>query len=347
MLRELWKVIVLLTQNSVHITFAIVGGIINFLPLYIGVESHVEESIYASSITGQYYIGINLFLLGLLAPLIIDTALDIMTSLPVLISSQWRRKREGSGKGNANGESLVGSTLNTAETVVFIVGMLLLPISAVLPGSNEKRALISLCCRKATTTLVGSAFASSLARYFTGSEREVIGLITSVGIICISIGGAVSVLTNNMSDAPAGTFYAVAITFQYTAGALILGNCLYWLATNLILPNTRFLSLSAKHSERNSERTPTESVYSDSGKAPAGEHAKGRVVFFRTIHTLTAVIYIVLQAALQIAYKIANNLTEMQAVTLSVPIIIWALSILIRSMRQVKLAAFENLVRVN
>jgi hypothetical protein len=221
-------------------------------------------------------------------------------------------------------------------------------MSLFLPDSTKNLALVSLCCRKATTTLLGGAFASSLARYFSGSEHVVVSCIMVICIISLGVGGTVSTFANNITNEPAGREYAVGIAFQYTAAILLLGNSLYWLTKNLFPQQAHFLrelicggliapaiSDSYLHTENVGGNNTSP------GSSASGDHG---VVFFRAVHVITAVLYIFLQGGLQAAYKIANNATEMQVAALSAPMIIWALSILIRSMRQVKLAAFENLV---
>ena len=345
-----------LSMNSIHLFMTLVGGLINFLPLFIGAESYMEDSIYATSIKEEPYKDSNIFILGLLSPLVIDTVLDIFSSLYDGILESKRKHNnmdEKKKKTNKKQSTLVGSVLNNGETVVFIIGMIILPLSALLPDSTQKLALISLCCREAAITLLGGTFMCSLTRYFNGTERTIACHVTEAVIVFLCIGNTIGTFDNNLVTEKVSSLplFLTAIGFQYSAAALVLGCCFYWLAWNVFQRQAKFIRglvyimrqfSSSVHLDQQRSPAALEKINDQDSKAEFG--TQDSVTFFRAVHITTAIFYIIVQGSMQSSFKTFNNVNGIQTMALSTPIILLALSILIRTMRQIKVAAFDNLV---
>lgn len=335
----------MLSENSFHLAVTVLMGLVNLLPLFIGVDSQVENSIYASTLSAPSYRGINYFLIGILAPLIVDTTLDIF---------QLLLKRFYSSAGDSSGNnrdptklSFVGSTLNTGEIIVFIIGMLIVPVVVLLPiGYTPHSTLVAICCWKVSINLLGGAYLSSLTRYFNGRKRVIMSCVTIAIVVVLAIGGIVSTLALNVDGTDINNkLFPIGLAFLYIPAALAFVSSVYWLAVEAYNLEVISMLCRIRGGAMNHDQPETShNTNAMNGKKDDSDFEKYNVRFFRTVHIITFMVYLILWAALSSSAKSIKNATEFQAISLTVPMIIWTLSILVRTMRQVQLAAFENLV---
>jgi hypothetical protein len=340
-----------LTKNYVHLWMTVAAGIIVLLPLFLGVDSYVEDSQYAATMKSPMYRGINFFLLGILVPLIMDTLLDVYQ----LIVKRLQSKSDKSNPSrNPTKLSFVGSIMNTYEIIVFAAGVAVVPLTTLmLPDTNKKATLIVLCCWKVSTALIGGSYMSSLTRFFSGTKHIIMSFLTVVCIILLALGGVISLLALNYTGSAVNVpLFSAGIALNYSMAVLAVVCNIYWLTSVAYADHLRsiynricgaFIMQSSSVLEEPQPPSPAVSapLQRDGGGVV---FVKYQVTFFRTVHVLTSMLFIIMFGAAQALFKVLKNATELQAILYLMPMLVWGLSTLLRIMRQVQLAALENMV---
>ena len=143
-----------LSSSNLHVLLCLLGGICCFLPLMTGAPSYIEESILSRSlVSGFYYRDTSVALLALAVPLAADIGIDFFI---LLIKGR---------KAPSNDAICFQSSVCSFQKLTCLIGIVIVPITAYLPGHHSNHALIYVCCNKCRTLMVGSIVMISLSQY--------------------------------------------------------------------------------------------------------------------------------------------------------------------------------------
>jgi hypothetical protein len=252
-----------IVENGHHLILTIVAGVLNFIPVFTSVQSNVEGSFYASSLHSDVFRGGSLVLLTLIVPLGFDLLFDIL-------NGDADSGGNGGKKRSARASPIGDITVNSLETVVFFLGLAIWPISAFLPESTSRLALISLCCRKSATNMVGGAFVSSLARYDDWTRPSLAKFLAFSVIVLLCVGGILSTFAENATANGhlMNSIFYVGEAFGFVGGATIVIMCALWLIS---IAESSWATLSKSNA---SKTTPNDAVpKKDDSKGSGGAGA--------------------------------------------------------------------------
>lgn len=143
-----------LSSSNLHVLLCLLGGICCFLPVMTGAPSLIEESILSRSLeSGFYYRDTSVALLALAVPLAADIGIDFFI---LLINGK---------KAPSNDAICFQCSVCSFQKLTCLIGIVIVPITAYLPGQYSNHALIYVCCNKCRTLIVGSIVMITLSQY--------------------------------------------------------------------------------------------------------------------------------------------------------------------------------------
>ena len=145
-----WKTV---TTNTAQISFGLLGGLCCLLPLILGLKSELEDSPLRNAMESRSNRDAAVASLSISLPILMDIATEIILSIT---SSHKLQNVRLSGS---------SSLMNPLERMTFVVGTLLIPITAFLTPETTNAAYIYVCFTKCQLTIVGAAVLASLCRY--------------------------------------------------------------------------------------------------------------------------------------------------------------------------------------
>jgi hypothetical protein len=169
-----------LTTNILQVLICYVGGFFCLIPLYYQPKSHLEESLLRHSINSVGYKYSSIAILALVIPVILDCITDLFFTLKKEKEDNNTIVREG--------------FLNNLEKVLFLSGVVILPIVAFFPESTKNWAFIYLCCNKCQQIFVYGALMISLSRY---NNKCWTNRTTYITITSIALANAILSNVNN------------------------------------------------------------------------------------------------------------------------------------------------------
>lgn len=200
-----------LTTNVTQILICYLGGFLCLIPLYYHPKSYLEESLLRTSLTTVGFRYSSIATLSLVVPVIFDCVTDIFFNFK-------------KGKQNSDNTMVKEGFLNNKEKVLFLSGIVILPIVAFFPESTTNWAFIYLCCNKCQQIFVYGAVIISLSRY---NNKCWSNKATYLMIIMISSGNSILTNINNNSSLGASVRWNLDILsfFLLVAGFLIFLFC--------------------------------------------------------------------------------------------------------------------------
>lgn len=134
-----------------QVSFCFVGGLICLLPFMIPHESKIEGGPLRAALPSQENRETSIASVSIMIPLVLDMITEMINSLVTEEKKIKKRRRVG--------------LLNTAERMLFLCGVAVVPMTAFLPTNTPNWAYVYVCCQHCQFTLVGGAINISLCRY--------------------------------------------------------------------------------------------------------------------------------------------------------------------------------------
>ena len=146
------------SNPSYQLTFILIGAFITYAPIYCRVPSNMENSELHNSLKSSQFRESSFAILGLTLVYLLDSVVDLFSSW----SSNIRHKNP-----ETNGKHMM-AVITEYERFVFCIGVLLVPVIALLPTSSPRLALIYSCaCRSQILVLGGYVIVASSIRFPT------------------------------------------------------------------------------------------------------------------------------------------------------------------------------------
>ena len=328
----MWKT---LETNSFHIFFCLVSGLCCLLPLCLRIPSNIEQDQLRMSLSCPEFAYTSFASLAAVIPLLCDVFLDILS----ILMSNWTSLDAGPrriSKANAT-ESVKFTFLNIPERMVLLIGVMVVPLVAVLPMNTENLGLIYLCCNKCQKNLLGGAIASSLCRHDTEFWPVKCTLFClafySVGLI----GGAFldNILAARTLSSQLMLFTDLIITIlTVTPSLALMLNSIRWLIIVYFKANSwrRLLMCSS-----NEEQPPIESQVITFSSDP--DHT-----FFPMIYIVCATCLVILVLSLSITTFRIQDYNSRDLILHNIPIMLFVICLNTLSMRMVKAEILESMV---
>lgn len=198
------SVYVNLTTNVIQVLICYLGGFFCLIPIYLQPISNLEDSLLRDSLTSVGFRYSSVATLALVIPVFFDTLTD-------LVFNHYQR-----GKQNTGNSVVSEGFLNTLEKVLFLSGIVVLPITAFFPESTTNWAFIYVCCNKCQLTFVGGAVIISLSRY---NNKCWTNKATYLAVIMLSLGNSLASNIDNPKEVGQKVDYYVAV-ISYVIPAL-------------------------------------------------------------------------------------------------------------------------------
>jgi hypothetical protein len=337
---SVWKnVIAVVVSCESRGMITIVTCILAFLPLFMNLESNIDDSVLATSLrSGEQWYESSIVALTLVAPLAIDLSFDLLQGLR-MTNEEREKRRRSKEKGDADTEQLT-----TIEKAIIIAGFAVLPAIACLPRSTANLSLIWLCCRRCQLICVINTFWSSWSRY---DPKHWSPRLTTLCIVLFSAGnvlfpfipimasGAVGSLTSSASSA----IHYQSVDTQAALvlyAILVLTPCLamLWVTLRWICNKRTEFATSA-----GGPNTPDQDT---SVKEPARDHEKD-MILFPFIFVVSTFGLVVFTALVVGVYSDPHDLTPTGLMLTNLTMILFELVILNFLMRRTKFEAIANL----
>lgn len=135
------------TTNVIQATSLVLGGFLCLIPLYYHPLSILEESLLRDSLTSNGYRYSSVATFALVIPVLCDITMDLVF------------------KSNIAKASVKEGFLNNIEKLLFLSGIVILPVVAFLPKTTTNWAFIYLCCKGCHQIMIFGSVCISLNRY--------------------------------------------------------------------------------------------------------------------------------------------------------------------------------------
>jgi hypothetical protein len=139
-------------SNTVHLGISLVSGLSCLLPLAFQ-ESNFEVSNLLSGLLSKMFLSTSVMIIALVIPIALDTLADY-------IIARYYTSDKKSPKGLEK-----GMFFNTSERVVLIFGMLICPMTIIVPAALHNNAFIYFCCNQSQLMITFGVLTTVLCRY--------------------------------------------------------------------------------------------------------------------------------------------------------------------------------------
>ena len=214
-----------------------------FLPLFMGMQSHLEDNDLRKSLEDTEWDVYAASSLTLTAPLIVETCFDLFSKYKENSSKKRKtleeaqreseiqdtKRKSGGGGGIA--------TFTDAEKIVYLMGMIVSPATAFLPNSTKNMALVYLCARMGQLCCVFGAVIASFQRmdscvWTSFASNKYDRYFTFVVLLLCVVGNVVAVFKENQTGQSAGN--AIHLVFVCLPLLATLLTCIRWLLGQLV-----------------------------------------------------------------------------------------------------------------
>ena len=186
------------TTTITHLLMTSVGGFLCFLPCLWGTPSCVEHSILRASLSSVEYGYSAVTLIVITIPLIIEMIIDGV--LHVYQSTFIQTNQKNNNQNYILDTNVIRPytySFNTPEKMLFIIGIVIQPLVALLPSTTNNLGQLYICSNKCQIMLVGGAFSTWLCRY----DPRYFSVVTAyifIGVLVVSM--SLQVFGDNMSN---------------------------------------------------------------------------------------------------------------------------------------------------
>lgn len=210
-----------MSAYSAQILLSVFGGFCCLTPLFIGLNSNIEDSKLRTAMFGKSNRDSSIVTLALTVPILIDVAVELFTSITA----------------NGNFEKLNmylnRPLLNPLERIVFLTGTTLVASTAFLPSETPNAAYIYVCVSKCQLMLISGAILTSLCRYDKNfwSVRSIFFILILTFVA--SVTGVFVANHVKQSNSPVRSICTISNTFGLVAAASISFLCCRWMYITL------------------------------------------------------------------------------------------------------------------
>jgi hypothetical protein len=314
-------------SNVINALIVIIGAILTFLPLYVGEPSNLEDTIISDASDSELFHNASVALLSLVSPLIVDSTFDLLNA--------WIFVDNRLSKTNAK-STIDDCSFDWKEKVLFILGIIILPINIFLPSTTRNLTLILICSRKCRLVLCTGAVGCSLCR----REHIISKPLITACLLLYNISAATGSFAQNtqgiIPPGPRGLalFYA-NIIFSYVPVIVALALCVWWLLRVALVEVSRRV-----HAVSNT--AIMKNIKSSLGDSCTGDYLAYRVGFIMIL-----LLWGILSATLTVRYKNVGSFDEIGMFLDVLPYILFVLAQTALSMRLVKFEAVQGLVSIS
>ena len=307
----------ILTSNKVQVLICFIGGLSSFLPLFVGIQSHLEDTVLKRSLTSGYYFrDSSMATLTLALPILIDILLDLTTA------SFAKTKLKGMGCSDQNSPCC----LNNIEKFMLLGGIISAPLTAFIPYDVPKLGLIFLCCKKYQIVIVTGIVMISLCR---NNVKFWPVSYTIAFLVVLSTATTLSSFIRNsiLQDIDDASNYKMELAcsvFQWAPIALLIFCNIRWLANTLML---------RWKTDKYSPSKPEKDRQSDSH------------VYFTTVWVLTSLFGMLLLIVLSGIYNTDDKIDAIGLLLNNFIFLSFELAVTVFLMRIVKSDVVQGLVR--
>jgi hypothetical protein len=200
------------TTNKIQLGLIVLFSFGCLLPLFLGVTSHVEETPLRGALSSSTYRDSAIAMISLAIPLLMDTIADA-------INSFFRKEHN---------ESIVQLEkgfvfMNDNERMLYMFGLLILPITALFPQDTINLGLIHVCCSSYQFMVCTGLVFASLNRYdkkFWSTRTTYLciclmgfGTISQTFVLNLKVDGPDSKGVANIYQASSICYFATALIF--------------------------------------------------------------------------------------------------------------------------------------
>jgi hypothetical protein len=322
-----WKV---LSSNKFHIYLSLLASFTPFIPLLTMSHSNVEGAgSLVTTMGSEYFRGSSAAAISLAAPIMFDALIDWLENLNHAGGRKINAAIESKTKvlGGDDGKS---SLLNFSEKLIFIYGVVIVPILAFLPEGTPNLGILYVCCSKSQIAAVGCIFMTSMCRL----ERKYFPVLSTLLMIVIMI--IALPLETYAENGVAGSaedseqlnnYYQVLINvgfyFTYLSGVIVLFCCIR-LTVNAV-------------------RVRFGPDYQRSNLSEETRNNRDRI-YLSVCYCFACIICLVIFSVVAGTTSYVYDLHPAQILGLNVAFISFELSVLLLQMRIVKLEVLRGLV---
>lgn len=336
MLSVLFRMAAALQERSASSEFLLlycfVSGLCCFLPLFLGCASYLENRPLRDSINDcpEFRYG-SAASMALAVPLFIDALLDLRNSGGTALIDVAKTTKQN------NYDTVRYNCLNISERILFLMGIVILPVVSLLSLKTENLALIFVCCSKCQINWVGGAVIISLTRY----NKDFWSINSSlISLMAFSVGLITSVFVDNTyarTNSPSFDIILldqVSLVFTIIPSAIFLFNGMRW----LLLVHCQAHSWT-KH-------FMTSAIFQDqlTNTGDLLVFNKVRHVFFPTMYVICGITVVALLSLLVGLSHRLENYDRMKLFQCILPFLLFVTGVSTLSMRMVKYEVVQGLV---
>jgi uncharacterized protein YhhL (DUF1145 family) len=305
-----------LGSSAEHISVTILGALLCFLPIILGIPSQLEDTPLGAMLRGESghlsKTGAAVAI-SLAVPLLFDTLLDYTLSYLKIRKDKASKRLE----------TFDQPSFNNAERITFLSSIILPSIGLLLPPSTPKIALVFNCMHKAQIMLLFGSIASSMSRF---SPQFFPAKVTSFYLLFFTFGSVLgSFVVNDPSTGPMSPLNLVRNICLYGFAGLFLLQSFVWLRHAVLNHFEKMrLTHAFAHDWRHSDLTLT----------------------FEIIHIVITIVHYISFAVLQGTVGTLANHTDRTYFFVLVPSILYEVILTVCSIQFAKHSTLQRLVRL-
>jgi hypothetical protein len=320
-------------NNLFEIVLVTLGGFLTFLPLYLNVPSVTNYTAFSSALRTNTYRDSCIANLALVTPIILDKALD-------LIDKSFAEDKVSSTR--TAKPSVYDCSFNYREKLLFLMGLIVQPITVFLSPDTSNLNLIVICARNCRRLLVVGSLTCMFSRQAEVISKPAANLCIILFVTALVMGSFSSNIAS--SSEPNGNsfvIYVISSAIGSVASFIWLVCCVWWLIKIAIgsIKDLIFHHRISLHGDGNA------SVTSIRGHQPrpSADNAD-RYLSFRVGFVCVVVTWAVINLSIRFSYMHTCDLTEAALAIENLSFILLELSRVAFVMRIVKFEAVQGLV---
>ena len=330
-------------RSNIHLLIALIGGILCFTPMYGNVVSNIETldsvDVIHNGILFKCASAVSVMLAVLL---FLDLLFDFMASMMA------RTKQQGENDVKEDDNHVV-DVLNGKEMLLFLAGIIILPMTSFLPfGAVKNFVLFVQMCSRAQMMFISGTVLASLNRF----DSKYFPTLITLGILVVFIVGHTifPYYLNAVNSNPALSvlLYQFVMAFTWLFGIVGFLMCAYYIFDTILFTLCGFKRWKLPFYEYCCSRVaPVAEVGENNGSirpdAEKQPYTNGQI-FFRLTYCTMIIVFILIRAVLLVKYPTLAFLNDVTLFMMLVPYILLASCILVFNLRLVKHEAVESLI---
>ena len=314
-----------LKSNLFQTSFSLISGLCCFLPLVMGMQSNLEHTSLRESLTScPEFTYSCVASVAITIPLFFDLFFDYIAKIAET-STILKKSATDSGF----------NFLNISERLLFLIGIITLPLVTFLPSGSDKLALIYLCCNKCQLNLVGGAVLISLCRYDNEywSVRS-----TLLSLVCFAFGLISSTFLDNIYAGETSPSRFL-VNFDTIAFAVFILPCVIFLFNSSRWLIIVYYKLHSWKGLLMCSNVPPMIEIKTVTHSRTLHHT-----FFPMVYTVTSICVMMMLFLIEASSSRLENYKRPNLLESNLPFLVFAILISTQSMRMVKFEVVQGLV---